>query len=260
MTNPQGTPIWYELMTSDLGAATPFYRAALGWSIAANADPLEGEMDYRIIERTGGGFAGGAMALDPGMISAGMKPCWQIYFGVNDVDATVAKVESLGGAVHMPATTMEGVGRMAMLADLQGAMFYVMRGASDESSDVFSVTDAGHCRWNELSTSDAPGAMAFYHTAIGLQHNGGMPMGEAGEYAFIAVGETTIGAISPMMPPGALPAWLPYFGAASTSATKSLIEANGGGVMMGPHEVPGGDWIIVAHDPQGAMFGIVGPK
>ena len=132
-----------------------------------------------------------------------------LAIGVDDVDATVAKVESLGGAVHNPATTMEGVGRMAMLADLQGAMFYVMRGASDESSDVFSVTDAGHCRWNELSTSDAPSAMAFYHAAIGLQHNGGMPMGEAGEYAFIAVGETTIGAISSMMPPGALPPGCP---------------------------------------------------
>ena len=247
-------------MTSDLGAAKPFYRAVLGWSIAANADPLAGEMDYRMIERAGGGMAGGAMALDPGMITAGMKPCWQTYFGVDDVDTTVAKVESLGGSVNMPAATMEGVGRMAMLADPQGAMFYVMRGASDETSDAFSVTDAGHCRWNELSTSDAPGALTFYEAALGLKHNGGMPMGEAGEYAFIAVGETTIGAISPMMPPGALPAWLPYFGAASTSAAKTLIEANGGNVMMGPHEVPGGDWIVVGSDPQGAMFGIVGPK
>ena len=247
-------------MTSDLGAAKPFYHAVLGWSIAANADPLAGEMDYRMVERTGGGFAGGAMALDPGMISAGMKPCWQIYFGVDDVDATVAKVESLGGAVHMPATTMEGVGRMAMLADPQGAVFYIMRGASDESSDVFSVTEPGHCRWNELSTSDGPGALAFYDKALGLKHNGGMPMGEAGEYAFIAVGETTIGAISPMMPPEWTPAWLPYFGASSVTAAKLAIEANGGTVMMGPQEVPGDDWIIIGTDPQGAVFGVDGPK
>ena len=260
MADPQGTPIWYELMTSDLAAATPFYHAALGWSIAANADPLAGGMDYRMIERSGGGFAGGAMALDPAMTAAGMKPCWQTYFGVDDVDATVAKVESLGGSVGMPAAAMEGVGRMAMLADPQGAMFYVMRGTSDESSDVFSVTEPGHCRWNELSTSNAPGALAFYQAALGFNQNGGMPMGEAGEYAFIAVGETTIGAISPVMSPGARPAWLPYFDTTSTAAAKPLIEANGGSVMMGPHEVPGGDWIIVAHDPQGAVFGIVGPK
>ena len=85
-------------------------------------------------------------------------------------------------------------------------------------------------------------------------------MGEAGEYAFIAAGETTIGAISPMMPPEWTPAWLPYFGVSSVTAAKPAIEANGGTVMMGPQEVPGDDWIIIGTDPQGAVFGVVGPK
>ncbi|WP_394659797.1 hypothetical protein [uncultured Novosphingobium sp.] len=34
----------------------------------------------------------------------------------------------------------------------------------------------------------------------------------------------------------------------------------GGQVVMGPHEVPGGDWIIVGIDPGGATFGLVGPQ
>jgi predicted enzyme related to lactoylglutathione lyase len=43
-------------------------------------------------------------------------------------------------------------------------------------------------------------------------------------------------------------------------AAKAAIEANGGRIRWGPMEVPGGQWIVVATDPQGAMFGVVGPK
>lgn len=260
MTNPQGTPIWYELLTSDLAAAAPFYRAVLGWSIAAQADPPGVGMDYRMIVRADGGMAGGAMMIDAAMAASGVKPGWLIYFGVDDVDASVARILSLGGTVRMPALTMEGVGRMALLADPQGAAFYVMRGASEESSDVFSVTNAGHGRWNELSTRDGPAALAFYQAALGLEHKGGMPMGDAGDYSFISAGDAVIGAISPTLPPEAQPAWLVYFGVESIAAAKRAIEANGGTVSMGPMEVPGDDWIIIGNDPQGAAFGVVGPK
>jgi hypothetical protein len=35
------------------------------------------------------------------------------------------------------------------------------------------------------------------------------------------------------------------------------IKANGGQVLMGPQEVPGGSWIVQAVDPQGAAFALV---
>jgi len=35
------------------------------------------------------------------------------------------------------------------------------------------------------------------------------------------------------------------------------IKANGGQVLMGPHEVPGGSLIVQALDPQGASFALV---
>ena len=54
--------------------------------------------------------------------------------------------------------------------------------------------------------------------------------------------------------------WLFYFGVPSIAAATAAVEANGGQVIMGPNEVPGGVWIIVGIDPQGAGFGLVGPK
>jgi predicted enzyme related to lactoylglutathione lyase len=35
---------------------------------------------------------------------------------------------------------------------------------------------------------------------------------------------------------------------------------SGGECLLGPHQVPTGDWIIQARDPQGAMFALVGPR
>jgi uncharacterized protein len=55
-------------------------------------------------------------------------------------------------------------------------------------------------------------------------------------------------------------AWQFYFGVRSVAAAKRAIEANGGKVTQGPHQVPGGDWIVNAIDPQGAVFGLVGPQ
>jgi uncharacterized protein len=56
----------------------------------------------------------------------GVPPHWNIYFNVEDVDASVAKAEELGGKTVAPAFDVPGVGRMAMVSDPQGASFWVM--------------------------------------------------------------------------------------------------------------------------------------
>ena len=85
-------------------------------------------------------------------------------------------------------------------------------------------------------------------------------MGEMGEYKFIAHNDVDIGAIMQKPPQMPVPMWNHYFRVPSIDAARAAVEANGGTVMMGPHEVPGGDWIIQGTDPQGAMFALVGAK
>jgi predicted enzyme related to lactoylglutathione lyase len=43
-------------------------------------------------------------------------------------------------------------------------------------------------------------------------------------------------------------------------AAVAKIHAGGGKVLMGPHEVPGGSWIVNCTDPQGAFFSLVAPQ
>ena len=114
-------------------------------------------------------------------------------------------------------------------------------------------------RWNELSTSDPAGARKFYGDQFGWATNDFMDMGEMGEYRFIDHHGKRLGALCGVMP-GQQPKWRYYIRVPSISAAKTTAEAKGGTIHMGPHQVPGGDWIIIGADPQGAEFALVGGK
>ncbi|MDQ3246876.1 MAG: VOC family protein [Pseudomonadota bacterium] len=252
MPNPHGSFIWYELLTSDHGAAKSFYDAAVGWDIETAAS---NPMDYRMI-RTGSGFAGGVMQLTADMREHGAKPTWLGYVGVDDVDATVAKAEGLGAKVMMPAFDLPGVGRMALIADPQGIPIYVMRGESDEASEAFSPDELGHGAWNELNTTDLEAAKSFYPELFGWSLGDVMPMGEMGDYQFIEHGGRMIGAMMKVQP-GSQPTWNYCFRTDSVDRGLDAINAGGGTVTYGPAEVPGGDRVVQAIDPEGAVFMIV---
>jgi predicted enzyme related to lactoylglutathione lyase len=260
-----GAPIWYELMTPDPGAVARFYRAVVGWEIPAEGMSNPNGSEYRMIARPDGGNAGGVLTLTPMMTEGGAKPGWLPYFYVDDVDAATDKARSLGGKVWMAPSTMAGVGRMAMLGDPQGAAFYLMKPTPpsdkpDAQSDVFKAKAPGHCWWNELETTDEPGATAFYTALFGWKAEQAMPMGDKGDYRFVESGGAQIGAINPWMADHMTVGWLPYFGVADIDAAKAAAEASGGIVTHDVHEVPGGDFIFTATDPAGAPVGFVGPK
>lgn len=256
MPNPEGTPIWYELQTSDPDAAKTFYDDVVGWTV--DAKPM-GEMDYRMIDTGGGNFVGGVMRLTDDMKAGGARPGWMFYIGVNDVDASVGKVKAAGGGVIMPPWDIPDIGRMAIVRDPQGIPFYVMRGASEESSTAFDRAGMGKCNWNELTTDDQQGALKFYGEVFGWTYPDKMPMGEMGDYVFIDVAGTTIGAIM-QRPKNSPPAnWRFYFRSPDIEVAAEKVKRGGGTVHMGPMEVPGGDRIIVISDPEGAMVGVVGP-
>ena len=263
MSNPANF-IWYELMTSDPAGAASFYGAVVGWTIASHADPAAGAMDYRMIGRADGGHAGGVLALNADMLAGGARPGWFGYLDVADVDAAVAAITADGGAVHMPATDLP-VGRIAMVTDPQGAPFYVMApiappGMEGMASDVFSVTEPQHIRWNELATSDPDAAVAFYTRHFGWGQEGEMPMGELGAYRFIQRGDVGLGAVMPLMEGYPAPVWTFYIGVDDIDRAHAAVTANGGTVTNEPMEIPGGEFAMNAIDPQGAPVGFVGPR
>lgn len=262
-TADQGGFIWYELMTTDAAAAGSFYSAVVkGWSFG---DRLPTDVDYRMIQRSDGGNAGGVLQLTEEMQSGGARPVWLGYLHVKDVDGTVAAIGAEGGQVMMEPWDQPGVGRLAMVTDPQGVAFYLMNPTPpadkpDAVSDVFSVDQPQHVRWNELSTTDAEAAVEFYTRHFGWTQEGDMDMGEYGKYRFVQKNGVGIGAIMRRMPDMPVSLWTYYIGVDDIDRAVAAINDNGGKILNGPMEIPGGEFALNGMDPQGASFGLVGPR
>jgi uncharacterized protein len=256
MRNPNGSFIWYELMSKDPDASKAFYDAVVGWNIGLAP---HGEMDYRMIAAADG-QVGGVLGLTDEMISNGARPMWLGYLGVDNVDDTVRKVVAAGGKVLLPAWDIPDVGRLGMVTDPQGIPFYVMRGASDHASTAFGRMAMGHVSWNELLTPDQDAALAFYGDLFGMSRSGTMPMGALGDYTFLQHDGVGIGAMMTNPPGGSPPGWGFYFRVPDIEAAKDKVIKGGGRITQGPMEVPGGEMVLSAIDPHGASFGLVAPR
>ena len=116
-----GAMTWNDLMTSDRNAAIGFYNGLLGIESSQGT----GDMEYIMI-KVGDTEVGGVMEITPDM--GPVPPCWTVYFAVVNVDETVAKVQSLGGGVVVPATDIPDGARFAALTDPQGAYFSIYQG------------------------------------------------------------------------------------------------------------------------------------
>ena len=258
MTNVHGDYIWYELMTTDPDGARTFYEGLVGWNIE---DQPSGDQDYRMICAASGPVAG-LMPLTQEMCDNGAQPLWAGYIGVDDVDASAAKITEHGGTIMLEPQDIPGVGRFAFASDPSGVPFYVMRGSVDEESDSFAKYEpqAGHCAWNELTTADQAAANKFYTALFGWEKADTMDMGEMGAYDMYANGDYTLGAI--MQKPAEMPMsmWSYYFRVPDIDAAAAYVGANGGQIINGPMEIPGGEYVFTAIDPQGAMFSLIGAK
>lgn len=262
MSNPAGSFIWYELMTADVDGAARFYEKVLGWKIPGGAATSGTGTEYRIISRDDGGSAGGMLALAANRTEGGARPTWLGYLYTPDVDAAVSAIKADGGAVHMGPMDLP-VGRIAMVSDPTGAPFYVMKptpptGQADKKSDVFNRGAVQRVTWNELSTTDLERAKAFYAKHFGFRFERQMDMGQHGPYCFIDHAGQEIGAMMRRQEPGSSRWSFAFRTKGTIGEARRAVEAGGGKVLVPPHAVPGGDFIVICEDPQGVRVIFVG--
>ena len=111
-----------------------------------------------------------------------------------------------------------------------------------------------------ITCKDALAVERFYTKHFGWTQDGDMDMGPIGKYRFIQHGGTGIGAI--MAKPAELPMslWGYYIGVDDIDRAIEAIKVQGGKIVHGPMEIPGGEFSLNGIDPQGAVFGLVGPR
>lgn len=247
--------VWYELMTTDLDAAGAFYKTVVGWNSEAWDNP---QMRYTIM-KAGDKAVAGLMIVPDEAAKMGARPAWTGYIHADNVDAATQSVKKAGGTVYREPADIPEVGRFSVVADPQGAMFTLFTPKGEGQPPAPPMTP-GHVGWHELYAADWKSAFDFYSSQFGWTKTDAMDMGEMGTYQLFAAGGDAIGGMFTKPADVPSPFWLFYFNVGDIDAAAQRVTGNGGKVLMGPMEVPGGGWVLQATDPQGAMFALVGRK
>jgi predicted enzyme related to lactoylglutathione lyase len=247
----RGRFVWHELMTTDTDAATDFYSHVVPWKTQDSGMP-----SYTLW-MSGKYRAGGLMALPDGNGTA-TPPHWLVYVGTPDVDATAAAARGLGGNVLKEPEDIPNVGRFAVLSDPQGAAFAVFKPHPGPGDDMPPGGAIGDFTWHELATTDLDAALGFYTELFGWSKGAAHDMGgEMGVYQLISHGGQDVGGVYKVRDSSTPPNWLSYVQVADASKAANAAKSNGGRILNGPMEVPGGSWIAMMVDPQGGAFAVV---
>ena len=243
---------WYDLMTTDPTAAVAFYTKVVGYTTREWAG---GGKPYTMWV-AGEAPVGGVTELPDQAKEMGAPPHWLGYVHVGDIAASTAQVTALGGQVFLPPTEIPTVGHFSVVADPTGAVLALFQEGSQPMT--LRAGDAvGEFSWHELMTSDPESAFGFYSALFGWQKTDAMDMGPMGVYQMYGISGKTLGGYMKTPPTWQGPsAWLYYANVEKLSTSVEAIKMNGGTIVMGPHQVPGGDWIVTGTDPQGAFFAL----
>jgi predicted enzyme related to lactoylglutathione lyase len=239
-----GTFSWTDLSTSDPDGALRFYTGLFPWE--AEDLPLPDGGVYTML-RLDGKDACAISAAREGQMTA-----WLSYVTVDDVDAVTRRVGELGGTPFSEPFDVMEAGRMAVVQDPTGAVFALWQPGESIGAEI--VNGAGALTLNQLNTSDPDRAQAFYTGLFGWR----VEQVAAGDQPYWGIynGESLNGGM--MQLPAAMGApshWLVYFGTDDIDPAAERISESGGTVMVPKMAVPGGE-ILVARDPQGAVFGL----
>jgi len=242
-----GVPMWVDLGTSDLDAATRFYGKVFGWQFQSAGADAGGYGFYML---------NGKMVAGAGPLMSDQQPvAWSTYIDSADADATVAKAREAGGTVIVEPMDVMGAGRMAFVLDPTGAAIGIWQPLQHTGAEL--ANEPGAFCWNELATRDIEAAKRFYKAVFDWDGTTNA-FGDT-TYTEFKVGDRTVCGMREMGandPPQVPAHWLVYFAVADTDAAVSTISGAGGAVLVPPMDIDPGRF-SVATDPQGAAFGVI---
>jgi uncharacterized protein len=263
-----GVPCWVDTSQPDPQAALPFYRDLFGWEFE-NVMP-EGSGRQYFIGRIRRGDVAAIGSIPEG---APTMATWNTYVWVDSADETADRVRRAGGAVVMEPFDVMNAGRMAVLADTEGATFNVWQAMDHKGATV--VNEHGSLNFNGLVTRNPEGAEAFYGAVFGWKtlvlpgslmwtlpgygdHLEARNPGLRQQMAQMGAPEGFIDVVATLNPiaddDSETPAhWSVTFAADNADAAAARASELGGEVVAGPFDAP---WtrLAVIKDPQGAIF------
>ena len=241
-----GQVIWHELITTDPVAAGAFYS-----KVVSRVTQVSGLGGYTFLMSEKSKCAG-IKRLDAD--NPRWLPQWVPYISAADMDRSIRSAEQMGARVLISPTEISGVGRLAILSDPQSCTF----GICTPDPDISKLNvGASAFSWHELATTDVEAATIFYSKLFGWSKSVAHDMGAMGSYQLISHDGLDIAGIY-KLPDNSNPShWLSYVQVPDAVEATQAARSHGGRVLNGPMEVPGGSWITMMLDPQGATFAVV---
>lgn len=238
-----GRFVWHELVTSDVEAARRFYGELLGWEIEA-ACGLDRPYNYLTRNRQ----AVGGLVLRPG---PHVPPHVLGYVSVPDFDDTLDRAREHRAAV-LASPLDSPLGRTAVLQDPQGAVFGLCSPKLDNSGEAPSVGDSAF-GWDQLESSDAERAAAFYGSVLGWQR-ALSPAGDPSVTTFKCDGAGVAGLRQ--APQGTFARWLVHVGVDDLRSARERARELGGTILIETIVHADMGELCVLHDNLGAIFGL----
>ena len=119
--NEPGALCWNELTTGNEKKARGFYINLFGWNVKTHDMGIPHYTEFYLYGKP----VGSMLQMTEEWID--ILPQWMVYFAVADCDDSVDKAKTLGADIKVPPTTIPNVGRFAVIEDLQGAVFSIMK-------------------------------------------------------------------------------------------------------------------------------------
>jgi len=225
-----GVPSWVDLSSPDLEKSRDFYSELFGWNCPEGPPETNG---YSVCDIGGKSVAGLALKMNPDMPTA-----WMSYVNVDSADKTVARAKANGGAVMAEPMDVAEAGRMAILADPEGAVIGLWQPNAHIGAQL--ANEPGAFCWSELITTSLKKSKAFYKEVFGWDaEDVGPPSGEH-PYTEWKLSGRSIGGMMPKMPemPADMPSlWGVYFAVADTDASARKAKELGGAVLSEPADI-----------------------
>jgi len=247
----RGKFVWIDLVTADLRQAQRFYGGLFGWSFVE-----QGSGDRAYIEVYQAGLLVAGMAERKPAPKQERQARWIAFISVADVEAAAKKVVSQGGAMLIAPRQVEGRGKVAIVADPDGAPFGLINSASGDPPDFRA--EEGDWIWAMYQSPDAPSAAAFYQGLADYEVIADDRFTDRLHYFLVAGGFTRASlAQIPAERLGLRPEWLYFVRVPDVDAASARAVELGGRIIVGPDpEVFGGRLAVIA-DPAGAPVGLL---
>lgn len=114
--------VWHQVFGPSRDVSLDFYSRAFGWETLDY--PMGEAGSYKMLVADGVPIAG-AVGTEGCQDGQDIPPHWSVSIGVDDVDESVERCESLGGKLLSGPMDIPTVGRTALIRDPQGATFWV---------------------------------------------------------------------------------------------------------------------------------------